>query len=617
MQKFYCWRKAFPHLAAIVSTASLAIVFASAVCAQNAGDSQEPGTGSTLKVQSNLVVIRAVVRDGRGKPVNGLAKEDFRIFDRGKEQSVVQFEEESATSNPSTPPPVPGHAAAPPSATDTDRFIALYFDDLNTSAADLMQARDAADRYFTANLRPRDHIAVFTATKALTNFTSDPRQLHEALFQLNASSRVPARVHECPDLSDYQAMQMVQDSDMQSSEWVVALAEVKICAPPPDPRGTAAAIRMLAERIAARSQGMARDNLSMISQVVKYIAGAPGSRTVVLVSPGFLTDTEELTIDRTIDRALRAQVVINSLDPKGLSVLLREGDASNGSMILPDPHATAARHHLDREKEFMGADVLAEVAQGTGGEFFHDDNDLRAGFDRLAGHPDEYVLAFAPGDIKLDGKFHEVKITFAEKQKGYTIQARRGYFAVKPEAAAEPALAGGTASAEPDHTAAAPLTSAEHTAEGSAGHDDSSKPSATPESDQQRLQDALRSTKDSADLAVGMEASPSEGEGATRLLALTVHLDTKSLPLRSQNAYHADAVTFAVAVFDQNNQVVEVKQRNAKLSLTDDQLTDFLNDGLDVNMMFEVKPATYRLRVAVIETNEHKVAAFSRSVAVP
>ena len=39
-----------------------------------------------------------------------------------------------------------------------------------------------------------------------------------------------------------------------------------------------------------------------------------------------------------------------------------------------------------------------------------------------------------------------------------------------------------------------------------------------------------------------------------------------------------EAVTFAVAVFDQNNQVVEVKQRQAKVDLTDDQLQDFLNE---------------------------------------
>jgi hypothetical protein len=51
--------------------------------------------------------------------------------------------------------------------------------------------------------------------------------------------------------------------------------------------------------------------------------------------------------------------------------------------------------------------------------------------------------------------------------------------------------------------------------------------------------------------------------------------------------------------------------------LSDDELQDFLSDGVDVNMMFDLKPATYRLRVAVIESNQHKLAEFSRIVSVP
>ena len=49
-----------------------------------------------LKVTSNLVVVRVVVRDAQGKPVNGLRKEDFKLFDSGKEQPIAQFEAESA-----------------------------------------------------------------------------------------------------------------------------------------------------------------------------------------------------------------------------------------------------------------------------------------------------------------------------------------------------------------------------------------------------------------------------------------------------------------------------------------------------------------------------------------
>ena len=58
---------------------------------------------------------------------------------------------------------------------------------------------------------------------------------------------------------------------------------------------------------------------------------------------------------------------------------------------------------------------MAQVAEGTGGEFFHNNNDLKAGFGRLAGSPGAYILAFAPKDLKPDGKFHQLKVTLAEK----------------------------------------------------------------------------------------------------------------------------------------------------------------------------------------------------------
>src|SRR5580704_11548493 len=62
-----------------------------------------------LKAQSNLVVVRVVVRDPQGKPVEGLRKEDFKLFDRGKEQSISQFEVESAAAlPPSTAVHAPG-----------------------------------------------------------------------------------------------------------------------------------------------------------------------------------------------------------------------------------------------------------------------------------------------------------------------------------------------------------------------------------------------------------------------------------------------------------------------------------------------------------------------------
>jgi VWFA-related protein len=565
-----------------------------------AGDQKQ----TQLKIESNLVVVRVVVRDAQGHPVEGLKKEDFKLFDRGKEQSIAHFEFEPTVEEPLSSAVAQTRA---PTAREPERFMALYFDDLNTSDGDMMAARDAADRYLAANLRASDHVAIFTTGKILSDFTSDPKQLHTALFQLHSSGRNLTRVHECPDLTDYQAQQILETDDVHSDVWMAALAEVVICAPPPDPRDRPTSIRMLAQRIMAMAQAQVRENLEQLAKVVNVMTQAPGVRTVILVSPGFLSQSEQLALDRITDRALRSQVVINSLDPKGLAVLMRENDVSQ--QALPNPKATQARHNLDAAREVVGGDVLAEFAQGTGGEFVHNTNDLKAGFEELAGHPAEYTLAFAPTNLKLDGKFHALKVELAEKQKGYLIQARRGYFAVKEQSETS-AEAGQPASSTEAPPTAGPMASAQPPAV--------QPKAADPEAQaQEQIQNALRSKTDSTGLGVGLEASPSEGGGETRALAVTVHLDTKTLPLRKEADHSLDALTFAVAVFDAGDHVVEVKQRRAKVNLSDDQLPEFLDDGVDVNVMFEVKPGNYRLRVVVIESNEQRMAAFSRAAVVP
>ena len=91
------------------------------------------------------------------------------------------------------------------------RFLALYFDDQYTSDTDMIQVRQAADDYLAAHLQATDRVAIFTSGAMLSDFTSDPKQIHEALFRLRVNPRALTRVHDCPDLSDYQAEEMLKN----------------------------------------------------------------------------------------------------------------------------------------------------------------------------------------------------------------------------------------------------------------------------------------------------------------------------------------------------------------------------------------------------------------------
>src|ERR1019366_5190689 len=49
-----------------------------------------------IRVETNLVMVKVVVRDAKGRPVAGLRKEDFRLFDSGKPQDITGFAAETA-----------------------------------------------------------------------------------------------------------------------------------------------------------------------------------------------------------------------------------------------------------------------------------------------------------------------------------------------------------------------------------------------------------------------------------------------------------------------------------------------------------------------------------------
>jgi VWFA-related protein len=562
------------------------------VLAQASDQVVAPSTGNQtpyhLKVTSNLVVVRVVVRDAQNKPIENLQKEDFKLFDRGKPQSITQFAVEMPSSQATGPAlaVTSGHPSitlAPASALP-QRFLALYFDDLNMSDSVVIQAREAVDRYLAANLQPNDRVGLFTSGNSLSDFTDDPKQIHDALLKLRVSP-VALRNHDCPDISDYQAQQIIEFDDEKIDAWRVAIDQAlndQRCSQvprPPVPGEPQRYIAVLARRILEQSQLQSRANLQELEKVVNYVSRMPGQRTVVLVSPGFLSRSEQFDLDQIIDHALRAQVVISSLDPRGMANLMREGDASQGYMPVG-----SERHRLDSERESAARDVLQEAAQGTGGEFLQNTNDLQTAFARLAGSP-AYYLGFAPTDMKLDGKFHDLKVELAEKHAGFSIQARRGYFAPRSEAEA-------AASAEQG----APIDAEAQTKE--------------------QIREAIYSRTDLQQLPVTMDVKVFSTKTEDRELVLSGRLDTNALHLRKDGQRNLNSVTFVSAIFDQKDNLVQLQRGQAKLEAPDAQLQQVLNTGLKMDSTFELKPGIYRVREVVTDSEDHHITALSRNVNV-
>ena len=385
---------------------------------------------TTLKVSVKLVQVSVVLRDPKGHAVGSLKKEDFQLFDNGKPQAISSFSTERTATVAEKQPDVGttgallSHKNVPPAA---GRDVAYVFDDIHTTFSDLASATAAAARHLAA-LHPEDRAAIFTTSgQSGLNFTADRQQLQEALKKLKPHP-LDSGIH-CPPMTPYMADLIVNQNDLETLG--LATKDAVNCAfggmahSSSDMERAEQVAKQAAIEVLNANAAELQSTLGILREVAQRTAAAPGSRSIVLVSPGFLTQTpsSRQALAELIDRALRADIVVNTLNVAGLTTPTPAPNASH-------PADPVMRSRLDREEASDRTDVLANLAYGTGGTYFHNNNDLDEGFRRTADTPEYiYVLGFSPQ--KLDGKFHKLKVTL-NKPGSLTLQAREGYYALKP-----------------------------------------------------------------------------------------------------------------------------------------------------------------------------------------
>jgi len=386
---------------------------------------------TAIKISVNLVQVKVVLRDAKGRAVGSLRKENFRLFDAGKPQIITRFAVEAADLGLTAEKfEAPGDAAgaAQPAVkairpATLERDTAYLFDDVHSSPGDLASARAAAAKHL--NLKAGERAAIFsTSGTVVVDFTGDSETLLAGLRKLMARAMIPGS--DCPPISYFMADLMVNKRDTDANN--VAVAETQECAFQGSGPITLVQRMATAKALEVLSTGNAesKNALAVLRGIIRRTELLPGQRSIVLVSPGFLALTPEMHIDvmEIINGAVNSGVVVNGVDARGLYV--------PGFVAGNIGHAQPARLLLDSDEAQAEGDVMADLASGTGGIFFHNNNNLDEGFRLTAEAPEfVYVLGFSPQ--KLDGKLHKLKVTLNGAPK-LDIQARRGYYAAKPGA---------------------------------------------------------------------------------------------------------------------------------------------------------------------------------------
>lgn len=561
--------------------------------AQNAAgelSTQESEPTFKLQVERNLVLVRVVVRDGKGRAVKGLTRENFKLFDNGKLQTISQFTTETPASAAS--PEASAAAGAEEVRSESElsaaaprRFLALYFDDVHMPFEEIARVRAAAERYLGSALRVGDRAGIFTASgQGIVDFTSDRPRLEEGLLRLQARPLLVREIHPCPPLFDYEAYLIVHERNAQALE--TATEQTLRChnlqslnsSPQVDAQ---ARVEASAEAEAAAVQRVNQfENeteavLRQLELLERRMAVLPGQRSIVLVSPGFLTLTQQVRQGELAERALRSKVIINTVDARGLYADLPLGDATQAPVVLPDRPDLMGQEQLFRITQAgRDADPLSGLAVDTGGVYFHNNNDFVQGFQETGNLPEVYyLLAFSPQPFKRDGRFHTLAVKLLVPGS-FRVDARRGYFAPREERDA-----------------------AAHAKE--------------------EIRQAIFSQDNLSEIPLEVHTQFYKRDEWNADLAVLARVDLRFIPFHKQDGLNLNQLTVVTVLFDRDGNYLAGKEKRIFFRMRDSTLEKLAQSGLSMRTSFDVKPGTYLVREVVEDAEGAHISGLTRTVEIP
>lgn len=524
-----------------------------------------------VKITTNLVQVDPVITDKNGKIVTDLRADEVEILEDGKVKEITNFSfvaletrEQSSVNHPidKNAPPVPPVRLKPE---DVRRTIAIVVDDLGLAHESIYFTRQALKKFVDQQIQPGDLVAIIRSgggIGALQQFTSDKRQLSAAIekVKFNPMSRgIGAFAPTMPDS--------------------LAVA------------GTAASDAFGVDRARGDDIDSLREDLftvgtlGAVNYVIRGLRELPGRKSVVIFSGGALNLLKfdgsqnfrvQNAMDRLIDLANRASVVIYAVDARGLETL----------------NFTAADRHIDpralggllsARRAGSGSGAWQDLAEATGGFAVKNSNDLANGIRRaLDDQKGYYLIGYRPDDATFEmvrgrRRFH--RITVRVKRPGnFKVRMRRGFFGV-PEEEVIPA----------------------------------------PKTPRDRLLAALTSPFGSAGVNLRLTSLFFNDSKYGSTMRSLLHIKASDLTFtKNPDGSHQSVIDLVAMTFGDNGIVVDQMGYTHTLRLSPTAYENSVKHGVTYTINVPIKkPGAYQLRTALRDVASNQIGSASQFVEVP
>ncbi len=594
----------FPRLAwlttGLLGSAAIVALAQNAAPQTQTAEVSQHDTPFTFSTSVNLVLVPVVVRDAQGHAIGTLKKEDFQLLDRGKPQEILKFSVEKANAPPimaDTTIETDEEGNAKPKAAAAgqqvaNHFIMWLFDDMHISFSDLAQTREAAKKVLRDSFEPGTRASIYTTSgHTYLDFTDDRDKLFATLDQIKPWPTIPTdNGTDCPNIPYSIADAIINNNDPQAllaaqSEFAtcpdaISLQQQSALAGPGGAGGAVPAasqanslIRMYTLRALEIGNQDTRNTLLSLKGLVRRMSAMPGSRTIVLVSPGFyLVNVHRTDETDLIDLAIRNNVVISSLDARGVWTYIPGGTADTA--FKGDPATIAIKAQYEQSTAIANQDILSELAADTGGTFFHNSNDYAAGFKQVGTQPEfMYVLGFSPQNLKFDGSYHRLSVSL-KNVKGVQMETRKGYY-------------------ERHHM--------ENAAEQAA----------------EEIKEAFFSRDEMRELPVQLNTQFFKTGDFNARLSVLARIDAKHLKYRKADGRNSDTLTVTSGVFDRNGNFVKGMQKTVVMKLRDQTLDALPDGGITVKSNLDLPVGEYVVRLVVRDSEGQIMSALNSAVTIP